>query len=418
VQQDEERSRLILAVSYLSRRQLGASVAKKLKCPVCGKPLTQGEFDRALGLWKDKQEHIQHLEEERKRLRRQGLDLKRASEKQERDFRKREAEMERNAKRMIAGERKRSTIQLKEQREKWEKKFDRRLKHDIRQGVRAGVEEQRKQYKKQEVELRKTKNKMDQLKRSLELSANRYETASDEIRRLKEQIKKGITPQIEGLLEEDKLLAKLMELFSHDKFEHPGKGGDIIQIVKDRNVEVGRIVYECKRCKHFDKKHVIQAREARRLRNADYAVLVTNVFPAKQQFYFVEKTVFVISPLSLEPVTYTLRESLVRMALLKITNKAKEEAVQRVYDYLSSAEYNTKVNDIAGQLFDLGKDLNAEIATHKRVWLKRYSAYRGLFSDVGAIDYRLQALANPRLEQKPKLLPAPKKEFIQIRGIE
>jgi hypothetical protein len=80
VQQDEERSRLILAVSYLSRRQLGASVAKKLKCPVCSKLLTQGEFDRALGLWKDKQEHIQHFEEESKKLRKQSRDLKHASE--------------------------------------------------------------------------------------------------------------------------------------------------------------------------------------------------------------------------------------------------------------------------------------------------------------------------------------------------
>ena len=52
-----------------------ASVDRKRKCPVCGKPLTQSEFDRALGLWKDKQEHIQHLEEERKKLRTQGSNL-------------------------------------------------------------------------------------------------------------------------------------------------------------------------------------------------------------------------------------------------------------------------------------------------------------------------------------------------------
>ena len=391
---------------------------KKRKCPVCGKPLTQSEFDRALGLWKDKQEHIHDLEEERKKLRKQGLELRRASEKQEKEFRKREAAIEKKTRRLMAQEKKKAAIELREQRARWERKFHERLKSEVKQGVKAGVEEQRKQYKKQEAELRKTKNKMDQLERSLELSASRYETASDEIKRLKEQIKKGITPQIEGLLEEDRLLKKLTELFPHDKFEHPGKGGDIIQTVRDRNSEAGKIVYECKRVKHFDKKHVEQAREARRIRRADYAVLVTNAFPAKQQFYFVEKTVFVISPLSLEPVTYTLRESLVRMAILKITNKAKEEAVQRVYDYLSSTEYHSKMNDIAGQLFELGKDLNTEISTHKRIWLKRYGAYRGLFNDVGAIDHRLQGLANPRFEQKTKLLPAPKKEFMQIRGLE
>ena len=30
---------------------------ESFKCPVCGKPLTEGEYDKALGLWKDKQEH-------------------------------------------------------------------------------------------------------------------------------------------------------------------------------------------------------------------------------------------------------------------------------------------------------------------------------------------------------------------------
>ncbi len=391
---------------------------RKLKCPVCGKPLTEREFDRALGLWKDKQEHIKHLEDERKSLRKQGLELRRDFERRELKFRRREAAIEKRARRVVAEEKKKAATQLREQRVAWEKKFDERLKSEVKQGIKTGVEEQKKQYKKQEAELRKTKNKMDQLEKSLELSANRYETASNEIKRLKEQIKKGITPQIEGLLEEDKLLNKLIELFPHDKFEHPGKGGDIIQVVRDRNSEVGKIVYECKRVKHFDKKHVEQAREARRTRKADFAVLVTNAFPAKQQFYFVEKTVFVISPLSLEPVTYTLRESLIRMALLKITHKAKEEAVQRVYDYLSSSDYHTKINDIAGQLFDLGKDLTSEISTHKRIWLKRYQAYRGLFTDVGAIDHRLQALANPRFEPKTRILLGPKKEFIQIRELE
>jgi hypothetical protein len=393
-------------------------VGKKLKCPVCGKPLTQSEFDRALGLWKDKQEHIAHLEEERKKLEQQGIALKRASEKQEKEFRKREAAIEKNTKHLITVEKKKAAIELREQKTRWERKFHERLKSEVKEGVKAGVEEQRKQYKKQEAELRKTKSKMDQLEKSLQLSANKYEIASNEIKRLKEQINKGITPQMEGLFEEDKLLKKLAELFPHDKFDHPGKGGDIIQTVRDRNNEAGKIVYECKRVKHFDRKHIEQAREARKIRKADYAVLVTNVFPAKQQFYFVEKTVLVISPLSLEPVTYTLRDSLVRMALLKITNRAKEEAVQRVYDYLSSSEYHTKMNDIAGQLFELAKDLNMEISAHKRTWLKRYGAYRGLFTDVGMIDYRLQGLANARFEQKAKLLTAPKKEFIEIRGLE
>lgn len=393
-------------------------MGNKLQCPVCGKPLTQSEYDRALGLWKHKQEHIQHLEQERADLKKKEFALRRAARQQERDFRRREEIIKKRSKQTIVDAKRKAASELHEQKVRWERTFQERVRLQVKQGVKSGVEEQKKQYKRQESEFRKTKNKMDQLQRSLALSANRYEKASEEIQRLKEQIKKGITPQIEGLLEEGKLLKRLVELFPHDKFEHPGKGGDIIQIVRERSSEVGKIVYECKRVKHFDRKHVDQAREARRIRKADFAVLVTNAFPAKQQFYFVEKTVFVISPLSLEPVTYTLRESLVRMALLKITNKAKEDAVQRVYDYLSSSEYHAKVNDIVGQLLELGKDLKTEISIHKRTWIKRYGAYRGMFTDVGTIDYRLRELANPRFEQKARMLPAPRKEFIQIHDLE
>jgi len=258
---------------------------------------------------------------------------------------------------------------------------------------------------------------MLQLENSLKLSAEKYKQASSEIKRLQEQIKKGITPQIEGLLEESVLLAKLQELFPQDKFEHPGKGGDIIQYVIEQGQQIGKIVYECKKVKNFDKKHIDQAKTARRIREADFAILVTNVFPSKKQFYFVEKTVFVISPISLEPITQTLRDSLVRIYMLRLSNEAKSKAVQKVYDYLSSNEYSNKVNDVASQILDLGKDLKTEIISHKRVWEKRYKIYSALFNDIGAIDQKLRSLVKGLPGNKPVLLPPPQKQFIDIEEL-
>jgi hypothetical protein len=393
-------------------------VNKNLKCPVCGKPLTQVEYDKALGLWKDKQEHIRHLETERRKLEQQQLLFKRQAKQQEKEFRERHERLLRETRKALAEQQKQSAENLRKQRIEMEKSFGQKMKTEIRKGVEAGIEVQKKELKRREVEFRKSKNKMAQLENSLKISADKYQKANEEISRLREQIQKGITPQIEGLLEEGKLLEKLRELFPDDRFEHPGKGGDIIQIIIERRGEIGRIVYECKKVKHFDKKHVDQAREARRSRQADFAVLVTNAFPAKRQYYFVEKTVFVISPVSLEPITYTLRESLVKIALLKMTNAAKERAVQRVYDFLSSNEYQTKVNDIAGQLLELGRELKSEMASHKRIWTKRYHIYRSVFNDVGTIDTRLKELAHARLEARPKMLPEPGRSFVQIQELD
>lgn len=406
------------------------------KCPVCGKPLTEDEFDKALGLWKEKQEHIKHLEDEqrklkekekavkksldveRKRLRAQETRFKQEAQQQVKQFRAEQARLRAQSKNDLRAFSKKSARQLSEQRVQLEKSFQQKMKVEIKKGVELGVEEQRKQIKEQVIELKKTKNKMGQLENSLKLSARKYEQANEEIKKLKEQIEKGITPQIEGLLEENNLLARLQELFPDDRFEHPGKAGDIIQFVNDRGKEIGKIVYECKKVKAFSKHHVEQAKEARRSREADFAVLVTNAFPTKKQYYFVEKTVFVISPISLEPITFTLRDSLVRMAVLKITNEAKQKAVQRVYDFLSSTEYNNKMNDVASQLIDLAKDLKAEIRSHKDRWEKRYAIYGRLYSDVGIIDFKLKGLVQNQIEDNTKMLPPPKKEFVVISELD
>lgn len=309
--------------------------------------------------------------------------------------------------------------QLKKQRLELMKNFQAKLKTEVRKKVESEIRLQRKEFQKKEAEFKKTQSKMKQLEASLKLSAAKYEKANEEIKKLKEQLEKGITPQIEGLLEEDKLLAKLKELYPRDKFLHTGKGGDIIQIVLDGKSEAGKIVYECKKVKNFDNKHIQQTKNAKLLREADFAVLVTNAFPSKKNFYFVEKDVFVISPISLEPITYTLRESLLRISVLKLTNQAKEKAVQMVYEYLSGSEYKNRVNEIANNLVELGNELKKEISSHKNIWLKRYNTYKNIYYDIQNIDYRLQnLLQNNLLDQNRKLIEQPKIEFIQITELE
>lgn len=207
----------------------------------------------------------------------------------------------------------------------------------------------------------------------------------------------------------------MQELYPKDKFLHTGKGGDIIQIVFEQKKEIGKIVYECKKVKNFDENFIEQAKQARKIREADFAILVTNAFPSKKQFYFVEKTVFVISPVSVEPITYTLKEILVRISLMKLNNEAKEKAVQQVYNYLSGSEYQNRVNEISQQLLDLGNELKKEMNAHKNIWLKRYVAYKNIFNDVNSIDDKLKGLLHNRTEnQEQKLIETAKANFVEI----
>lgn len=59
------------------------------------------------------------------------------------------------------------------------------MKTEIKKGIDEGVAEQRKQFKKQQADLKKTKSKMIQLENSLKVSAKKYEQANEEIKKLK-----------------------------------------------------------------------------------------------------------------------------------------------------------------------------------------------------------------------------------------
>ncbi len=363
---------------------------KTQKCPVCNKSLTQEEYDKALGIWKAKHEEIKHLEEERKNLKRQA-EL----------WKKEKMELQRAAKRAVAEEKRKLAANFREQRKLDKETFKKKLEMQTAKGVAQ------------------TKNKMGQLERSLKIALEKKEKGDQEIKRLREQMEKGITPQIEGLLEEDKLLAKLKELFPHDHFDHPGKGGDIIQTVMEQDKPVGKIVYECKKVKSFSQSHVQQAADAREFRQANFAVLVTNAFPAKRQSYFVSNTVFVISPVNVEPVTYVLRQSLVRIALLKLSNAEKMRAVNEVYKYLAGNEYSDKVNGVAHQLLTLAGDLKSEIHAHHQVWKKRYASYKDMYMDIGVIDSRLRGLlALGEGKETPRLTADPQKTYPPLEELE
>ena len=96
-------------------------------------------------------------------------------------------------------------------------------------------------------------------------------TANERIR----QLRKGSTPQTEGLEFEETLHARLTDEFPADRVDLEGKGGDILHTVLVRHKPAGLILYECKRTQQILRKHIEQAMRDKRTRHADFAILVT-----------------------------------------------------------------------------------------------------------------------------------------------
>lgn len=238
----------------------------------------------------------------------------------------------------------------------------------------------------------------------------KYQTSTAKLRvkvqDLERRLKMGETAQSEGLLEEHVLLDFLKSHFPGDRYEHVGKRGDILQHVRtDRGVNVGRIVYEVKRVQQWSNGHLIQCAQARVEREADVAVLVTNRFPARRQYYFIERSVIVISPLAVLPVVHTAREGLLNIHGLQLSADQKKRAVAAVYDYLAGGQYMAHVRGIAQHLADVETLFEKEVASHKKMWDERLKHYRGIATGIATVHDRLRGLISPAADDK-RSLPA------------
>ncbi len=127
-------------------------------------------------------------------------------------------------------------------------------------------------------------------------------------------------------------------------------------------------------------------------RNADFAVLITNVFPPKSSGSFVDGGVFVISPLALEVLTHSLRDGLRSVSSMRLSGGAKTKALQEIFNYVSSHGYQNKIRDLLSVLRQLNFDLKTDVKHHENAWRKRQSAYGEMWLDLNAIDDTVRAL--------------------------
>ena len=107
----------------------------------------------------------------------------------------------------------------------------------------------------------------------------------------------GTTPQTEGLEFEERLAARLQRESPEDDVQHKGKGCDVLHYVTFEEKQAGVIVYECKRTRRVQGQHVQQANRAKQMFNADFAVLVTSGRTKRFGGFDDMHGVLVISPL-------------------------------------------------------------------------------------------------------------------------
>jgi hypothetical protein len=224
--------------------------------------------------------------------------------------------------------------------------------------------------------------------------------ANEDLRRKLEQ---G-SQQLQGEVLELELEHMLGSAFLHDLIEEVKKGqrgADVIQTVRTPMGQVcGKIIWEAKRAENWSDKWVQKLKDDQEAANADIAVIVTTAMPKGITDSFCRiGDVWVVSPQVMRPVAETLRVIVLEAQRLKLVNTGRNEKIEQLYNYLSSAQFAQKVRTMLEGFESMRRDLESEKRAMQRIWAKRQAQIERVTGSMVTVVGELQAIAQEELPQ-------------------
>ncbi|QQW83938.1 DUF2130 domain-containing protein [Helicobacter pylori] len=242
-----------------------------------------------------------------------------------------------------------------------EKKLNEKLETERERIEKALHEKNELKFKQQEEQLEMLRNELKNAQRKAELSSQ----------------------QFQGEVQELAIEEYLRQRFPLDCIEEIKKGqrgGDCIQVVHTREFQnCGKIYYESKRTKEFQKAWVEKLKSDMREIGADVGVIVSEALPKEMERMGLFEGVWVCSFEEFKGLSTVLREGVIQVSLAKKSQENKGDKVNLLYHYLTSSEFSMQVSAIIEGFEQLRADLEKEKNAMARIWKSREKQIEKVF---------------------------------------
>jgi hypothetical protein len=179
-----------------------------------------------------------------------------------------------------------------------------------------------------------------------------------------------------------------VDLFEELKREFPGDkitrvkrgepGADIIHIIIENGRECGQIIYDSKNRQAWRNDYLSKLRTDQLAARADHAVLVSRPFPAGSKQLHIQDGVIVVNPARALALIQIVREHIVMVANLRISEDGRAQKMSKLYDFITSNRC-TQLLDQVDQLSDNLLELDVkEKKTHDSTWRTRGELVKGI----------------------------------------
>lgn len=223
-----------------------------------------------------------------------------------------------------------------------------------------------------EEDIRKRIDENNQLKiKEKDMQLDSLRKQIDEMKRKAEQ---G-SMQLQGEAQEVILEGMLRETFPFDLVEEVGKGvrgADVIQTVRNSSgKDCGKIIYESKRTKAFSDGWIEKLKGDLRGQKADLAVLVTETMPKDMEKFGMRDGVWVCSFNEVKGVAMILRDTLIKLTEVKLSQENKGDKMQMLYEYLTGNEFRQQMEAIVEGFSSMQEALAKEKLVTQKLWKER-----------------------------------------------
>jgi len=222
-----------------------------------------------------------------------------------------------------------------------------------------------------------------------------------EITRLREQIgrisKGGVPGEIIGESLEVVLRGELARTCPLDLVEEVPRGVrgcDIIQSVRNSSQAIlGKVCWEAKNTKTFDRAWIEKLKQAQRDTNSDLAVLVSVAMPDGIRHLGYLEGVWVCAPNAAGGVAILIRHTLMRIGESKVLAESRDDRVRALCDYIGSNQFRLAAENVIGIVKSMEQQLDSEQKAFTRAWSKRRQHIMSLSTQVIEVVGTLEGAA-------------------------
>ena len=378
----------------------------KINCPSCGHSFALGEAE---------------VEEYKKELRKEMHAYK---QKKDEELRQREEEFEKERLLIQATAQKKITDELLQKMRSLEEESNQKsLQLQLFQKKELDLLREKSELEQKamnievEIEKRLLENRRkieeDVIKREKELSELRLkekdiqmESMRKTIDDLKRKSEQG-SMQTQGEAQELVLEDKLREFFPFDTVVEVGKGvegADCILIVRNSmGTECGKIIFESKRTKGWSNVWVDKLKNDMRTKQADLAILVTQVFPKGMDCFGERDGVWLCTFKELFGMASALRNAIIQIAETKRSEENKGEKMQMLYNYLTGLEFRQQIEAIVEGFISIKNSISRERIQMEKMWKEREKQLDKVLLSTSGMYGSVKGIAGASVQNIPLL---------------